>query len=397
MGAATAEFLASQRRQKVLLLEQFEPGHQRGSSHGDGRIIRIAYPEAVYLEMVRQVYPLWSEIEARTGESLMQTTGNWECGPAGCQPLADLAASFQAHGVHYERLGAAESNQRFPQFHLEPGSEAIYHADGGVLVATRAVESLWRLARAAGVETVTGARVTGVEVNSKQLTVNSESFEDSGREEGRRKKEEGRGRKSWRGRRLVVTAGAWAGKLLAQLDLDLPLKVTQEQVAYFRPKERAAEHAVGTMPTCIDYHADPPFYCLPQISHRGPQAGVKAGWHHRGVAIDPDRPQPFDEENLAAVQDFLRHRLPHLDTTPFGLARCLYTNTPDYHFILDRHPSWPQILIGAGFSGHGFKFAPLIGRILAALALDETPPVPLAHFAIGRFAHVDRLVKRINA
>ncbi|HEX6386477.1 MAG TPA: FAD-dependent oxidoreductase, partial [Anaerolineae bacterium] len=334
MGAATAEFLASQRRKKVLLLEQFEPGHERGSSHGDGRIIRIAYPEAVYLEMVRQVYPLWQEVEARSGETLMQITGNWECGPARCQPLADLEASFQAHGVHYERLAAAESNRRFPQLYLEAGSEAIYHADGGVLFATRAVEVLWRLAREAGVTTATGERVTGIEVSSGQLAVSSEQ------------KAEGGKRRTWRGGRLVVTAGAWAGSLLAQLDLDLPLAVRQEQVAYFRPKERAGDHQVGVMPTCIDYHADPPFYCLPQISLSGPQAGVKAGWHHTGAAIDPDEPQPYDQENLAAVQDFLRRRLPHLDTTPSSLARCLYTNTPDYHFILDRHPSWPQVVIG---------------------------------------------------
>ncbi len=138
VGAATADTL-TQRGQRVLLLEQFAPGHTRGSSHGDGRIIRKDYPEAVYMEMVLRAYPLWQGWGERAGMPLMQRTGGWDCGPADSPLLAESEETFQHFGIPYERLSAAESNRRFPWFHLPPGSEALFHADAGVLFATPAV------------------------------------------------------------------------------------------------------------------------------------------------------------------------------------------------------------------------------------------------------------------
>ncbi len=227
---------------------------------------------------------------------------------------------------------------------------------------------------AAGGTTVTGERVTGIEVRGEEVTVVAES--------GAR----------WQAPRLVVAAGGWSAKLLAEVGLELPLTITQEQLAFF-PARDGLDHRASAMPVFIDYHAPDPFYGLPQIV----VPGVKVGWHHRGQPIDADEPKPFDEENLAAVQRYVAERLPHLDTRYVERLTCLYTNTPDYHFILDRHPTLPNVIIGTGFSGHGFKFGPVLGESLAALALDEPPPVPLDMFALSRFAWVERLARRTNA
>jgi glycine/D-amino acid oxidase-like deaminating enzyme len=136
------------------------------------------------------------------------------------------------------------------------------------------------------------------------------------------------------------------------------------------------------MPTAIDYHGEKPFYALPRIE----VAGVKVGWHHAGLPLSgPDEATDLDRGNLAAVREFVARRFPRLVPQPIAVAHCLYTSTPDHHFILDRHPGDPRIAIGAGFSGHGFKFAPVVGEILAALALDEEPPVPIGMFSLGRF------------
>jgi glycine/D-amino acid oxidase-like deaminating enzyme len=138
------------------------------------------------------------------------------------------------------------------------------------------------------------------------------------------------------------------------------------------------------MPIGGDYHSEHSFYILPQID----VAGVKVGWHGSGQTIDPNHRQPFDDSNLTTLQQLVRQRLPHLHTTPIspgGEQTCLYTNTPDSNFILDRHPDLPNVIIGTGFSGHGFKFGPVVGQILAALTLDERPPLPLDMFSINRF------------
>lgn len=373
VGAATADTL-QRRGQRVLLLEQFAPGHTRGSSHGDGRILRFAYPEPIYLEMALRAYPAWHELGERAGGPFMQLTGGWDCGPADSPHLRELEENFQRFGIPYERLSAQESLRRFPHFHLEAGSEVIYQPEGGVLFATPALLAFWRLFAMGGGEAQTGVRVEGIEVVGEQLRVHTS--------EGQH----------WLARSLVVAAGGWSASLLAGLGLALPLTVTQEQVAYFAPRD-GLDHRAQVMPVFIDYHTPAPFYGLPQIE----VPGVKVGWHHTGSPIDPDAPRELDQENLARVQQFVQERLPHLDPTPIEQLPCLYTNTPDYHFLLDRHPDLPQVVIGSGCSGHGFKFGPVLGECLAALVLDEPPPVSLDTFALQRFETDDPLKRRTGA
>ena len=372
VGAATAEVLAGRGR-RVALVERRSPAHDHGSSHGDGRIIRYSYPEAVYIAMAQRVYQAWSELETRVGETLVETTGGWECGPAGSQQLADLEASFRAHGIDYERWDPEETARRRPQLRLPPGSLALYQADSGIVRAERAVRALWRQAEIEGAAIRSGARVTGIDGGDQGVTLSLEHGQVLEAES------------------VVLTVGGWAQGLLAALDLDVPLDVTREAVSYFPVASgQTLDHGIGALPTVIDYHEpERPFYCLPKID----VPGVKIGWHHSGPVVDPD--DPVDREASARItqhiSDFVRERFPALDPTPLETVHCLYTNTSDYHFILDRHPSLDRVVIGAGFSGHGFKFGPVVGEILADLAEGEEPGFDLATFRLDRFGgHLDR-------
>lgn len=361
VGAATAENVA-RRGRRTLLLDQFAPGHKRGSSHGDGRIIRYAYDKPFYIDLSQLAYPAWEALGERAGEQLITLTGGWDGGPAGHPYLDALEANFRRRDIPYERLSAAESNERFPHFYLPPGSEAIYQPQGGVAFADRIVHALWRLAAAAGAETVTGTRVADLQPADGGVTVTGE--------DGR----------TWHGRRLVLAAGGWAPGWLARLGHSLSLRVTQEQVAHFPARETAVDHRLGHMPIFVDWHVEPNYYGLPQIDI----PGVKVGWHLSGRPVDPDHPHPLDHAHLAQMQAYVRRRLPGLDPEPAAFYSCLYTSTPDEDFILDRLPNHPQIIVGSGFSGHGFKFGPTLGHILADLALDETPPLDLTPFALAR-------------
>ena len=379
VGSATAEALA-RRGQRLLLVEPTAAAHAGGSSHGDGRIVRYSYPEPVYVAMARRSYRAWANLEASSGETLVERTGSFECGPPDSQPLAALEHSFQRDGIAYERLSAAESAERFPHVRLPEGSFALFQADGGVVRAERAVHTLLRLAQRAGADVVMGEGAARILPEDDGVTV------------------EGTRGTRWRARAVVVTTGGWTAPLLAPLGLDLPLTITREQVSYFPVRSGCTlNFGIGGMPTLIDYHnAEQPIYGLPQIE----VPGVKLGWHHSGPEMvpgmksdtetDPETDPEIDPEInpgiLRKVQAYVRSHLPELEPNPIETHRCLYNNTPDYHFVLDRHPNWPQVVVGTGFSGHGFKFAPVLGEILATLALDEEPPVDLTTFRLARFA-----------
>jgi monomeric sarcosine oxidase len=366
-GASAAEVLV-RRGQRVLLVERFAAAHDGGSSHGDGRIIRYSYPEPVYVAMARRAYGAWAALEAAVGESLVERTGSWECGPPGSQQLADLEASFRRDGIVYEHLNAAQSAQRFPHFRLPESSSVLYQEEGGIVRAERAVLALLRLAQRGGAELALGEGAGWIHPEGDGVSV------------------EGLRGTRWRARVVVVAAGGWTAPLVAPLGLELPLTVTREQVSYFPVRPGVdLDFGIGGMPTLIDYHnADQPMYSLPRID----VPGVKLGWHHSGPEVVPGAQSEttVDQEILRRQQDYVREHLPGLDPEPIQISRCLYTNTPDYHFILDRHPALPQVVIGTGFSGHGFKFGPVIGEILADLALGKEPPVDLATFSLSRFA-----------
>lgn len=370
VGTSTADVL-NQRGLKTAIIEQYEPATEHGSSHGDGRMIRYDYGEAVYVEMVRRSFDGWAEIVRRTGAPLLCLTGTCNFGPSESIHLAELEANLSAADISCERLTAQQSNSRFPQFHLDSGSETVYQADGGVLFAETAVRKLWQLAITGGTKCIVGERVVDICETSDGLEISS----DSGRQ--------------WSGRHLVLATGGWSGRWFEALGLSIPLTVTREQLAYFKPSG-PVNHLAGNMPNCIDYHTEQPFYTLPQIK----VPGVKAGWHHMGKEVDADSSESVDERNLAAVSSFIANRCPHLDPKPFQVSHCLYTNSSDYHFVIDRHPTMANITVATGFSGHGFKFGPVLGDMIADMVLGASSSIPVELFSLSRFDNPGQLTPR---
>ncbi len=362
---------------KVLLLETFHPGHERGSSHGDGRIVRFTYPEPVYVEMARRSFPLWREIAAAAGEPLFFQTGSWECGPQGSPQLAEVEESLDRAGLPWRRYSAAESRRRFPQFELPLGSEVIYQPEGAVVRAGAAVETLWRQAEAAGARLQRGERVLAIEPGSPAAVRT--------------------GSATYTAETVVIAAGSWSGPLARTIGLELPLEPTREVVAYFQVSASShtglIDHRAGSMPALIDYHSDPPYYALPQID----VAGVKVGWHHTGPVADPEEDGAPDENVLRRLQGWVVDRMPYLDIKPLLVKTCFYTNTPDFHFVLDRPAAAPGCVFATGFSGHGFKFAPVLGEIVADLATGRQPAFDLELFRADRFGKDRLLAKRTSA
>ncbi|GAB4520786.1 MAG: N-methyl-L-tryptophan oxidase [Anaerolineae bacterium] len=375
MGAATAYELVKM-GQQVLLLERFEPGHTNGSSHGDGRIVRFNYTEPVYVQMAKLAYGAWHDLEQEAGRQLVQKTGLIEYGPVGSAAVQQSRALLAEYDIPFETLTAESSRERFPQYAFQSESELLFQADGAVAFATPAVKSLWELFQERGGTARTGTHIVNLAITPDQVTLTDETGT------------------TYEGRRLVVAAGGWSQQVLAKVGVDLPLTVTQELLAYFPSKDESINHRVGVMPVLIEYFGlDRHFYVLPQVEI----PGVKVGWHHSGPVIQPDDERPETPYIVETIQNWVGEIFPGLSTTPIKTQTCLYTNTPDYHFVVDHHPEWSHVMIAAGFSGHGFKFGPIMGRFVARMLMGESVPVDMSTFQIARFSSSAALDKRIGA
>ncbi len=370
VGVSTAYVLAG-RGMRVLLLERFAPAHERGSSHGDSRMIRFDYEETLYVEMAVRAFRAWEDLAKRLGRPVFKQTGICNLAPAESEVLDTLEARMRDCELPYERMTGPDFTRRFPQLRLAKTSEAIYQPDSAVLFADEIVRNLWDCVREDGVDALSETEVASIDLVDDRVEIRTT--------DGR----------SWSGAHLVLAAGGWTGRWLEALGIDAPLVVTRELLAYF-PQLGTVGHEAGVMPNVIDYHTPDPFYCVPQV--RVP--GVKAGYHRTGRTVEADDPEEVDGANLAAVQDFIGRRCPHLSRDPVAVHHCLYTNSADFHFILDRHPEYDHVVLAAGFSGHGFKFGPVLGEILAALLFNEPPPFDMSLFGLERFRRPGALKPR---
>ena len=370
VGVSTAYVLAG-RGMRVLLLERFAPAHERGSSHGDSRMIRFDYEETLYVEMAVRAFRAWEDLAKRLGRPVFKQTGICNLAPAESEVLDTLEARMRDCELTYERMTGPDFTRRFPQLRLAKTSEAIYQPDSAVLFADEIVRNLWDCVREDGVDALSETEVASIDLVDDRVEIRTT--------DGR----------SWSGAHLVLAAGGWTGRWLEALGIDAPLVVTRELLAYF-PQLGTVGHEAGVMPNVIDYHTPDPFYCVPQV--RVP--GVKAGCHRTGRTVEADDPEEVDGANLAAVQDFIGRRCPHLSRDPVAVHHCLYTNSADFHFILDRHPEYDHVVLAAGFSGHGFKFGPVLGEILAALLFNEPPPFDMSLFGLERFRRPGALKPR---
>ncbi|XP_026717228.1 peroxisomal sarcosine oxidase [Athene cunicularia] len=367
-GSFAAYHLA-QRHRDTLLLEQFILPHSRGSSHGQSRITRSAYPQVPYARMMPDSFRLWQQLEAEAGTSLYRQTGLVVLGPVGDPELEACRHSLGAA----EFLDATALAWRFPGLRLHAGEVALWDGTGGVLFADRALRAVQDVFRWHGGTLRDGEKVLRIEPGAV-LTVTTTAG-------------------VYRAPRLIIAAGAWTGALVAPLGLRLPLQPLRIDVCYWREKEPETPSMGRAHPCFITLglsQAPHGIYGLPSLEYPGL---VKVCYHHGSPAdpeerdrFPPDTPRP----NITLLRSFISGYLPGLEPQPAVVETCLYTNTPDEDFILDRHPKFSNIIIGAGFSGHGFKLAPVVGKLLCELSLGEEPSHSTAPFAITRFPGVLR-------
>lgn len=364
VGSAALHHLAAHGL-RVLGVDQHEPGHEFGSSHGQSRIIRKAYFEHPdYVPLLKRSYELWDELQARERRTdLFLRTGLLQIGPPDGVVIPGVMSSATEHGLDLERLEPEEVERWFPPYRVPKGHAAVLERDAGLLRVEDCVVAHVRQARALGAELLPGVTVfgwrqdlRGVEVETSEGTLSAGA--------------------------LVVTAGAWAPTLLQ--DLGIPMIVRRKPLFWLGVKSNLHRTDVGC--PCFFYEMpEGQFYGFPEME---PGGGVKMARHTGGDPVeDPaNLDRSLDEADLARVRSFASQCLPEVTGALVQHATCMYTMSPDEHFIVDRHPEHPNVCFAAGLSGHGFKFASVLGEILADLAVSGHSSLPADFLGVRRFS-----------
>ena len=360
MGSAALCELA-RRGVRALGIERFAPGHAHGSSHGATRIIRLAYWEhPSYVPLVRRAFELWRALEAATGCRILHPTGVVEIGAPSGPLVRGSCASAHLHDLRHEVLAAQDLMQRFPAFEAPKHFVGVVQPDGGFLEAEPAVAALLTLAEQMGAEMRFGQRVRVLDSKSGGVTVitDDETIEAD---------------------TVIVTAGAWTGSLLPQLGS--LLRATRQVVGWFTPRERSLV-TDGRFPVFLIESERGLHYGFPPHG-----AGIKAAvHHHHNETVDLesyDRTISAGDETL--IRAGLAEFLPAANGPLVAAQTCLYTMTPDGDFVIDRLPDAPRVMVASPCSGHGFKFAPAIGEILADLVTEGATRHDITRFSLRRF------------
>lgn len=344
MGSATVHHLA-RRGIRVLGLERYDIPHAMGSSHGVNRIIRLAYFEdPSYVPLLRRSYELWRSLEAEAGERLLVITGGVDAASPDHQVFTGSVESCRRHDLSHEILTGSELNQRFPGYRLPDGHMAVVQPDGGYVMSERGIVAHVEAALRDGAEVHAREAVTGWEPTSDGVVVTTD-------------------RDTYTAERLVVSAGAWSMGLLGPLE---GLAIPERQVlGWFQPR-RPELFTPDRFPIFNLEVEEGHFYGFPVETVPGFKIGL---YHHLHEDVDPDtmdrEPNTHDE---GVLREAVEKYFPEAAGPTMALKTCLFTNSPDEHFIIDVHPELPQVSMAAGFSGHGYKFSPVIGEILADLA-----------------------------
>jgi sarcosine oxidase len=357
MGSHTALELATRGR-RVLGIDRHRPPHTLGSTHGRTRIIREAYfEEPLYVPIVQRAYDLWRRLEERSGARLLTVTGGLMLGASDSEVVVGARASAIEHDLPYEELSARQVRERFPAYAVPDEHEAILEPRAGFLEPEAAVEATLALAAAAGAELRFDEPVRELEGNALRTA-----------------------RGTYVADRVVVAAGPWLPELVP--GLAALFTAARQPLLWLDPQEPAL-FTPERFPVFVwEWKPGWAFYGFPDVGD-----GFKVAVHHHGEPTTPDTVdrglRPDDEE---AIRELVRRFFPAGDGELREFAVCLYTNTPDEHFVIDRLPDDERVLVASPCSGHGFKFAPAVGEILADLATGESPRFDLAPFALRRFA-----------
>jgi sarcosine oxidase len=362
LGAAGAAALldAAARGLEMAGFEQFEVGHDLGSSHGASRLMRRTYPDAFHSRWMAMAYDSWARVEELTGEELFVKCGGLTFGPEHDATLLATRDALVDCGIAHEVFSPESVMERYPELDIGQGALGIYQADSGFLRADRSVHSQVDAARKLGAVVHERCKVIEIVEDNGGVTVLS----DSGSE---------------RFDAVVVTAGPWLGKLLP--GLRLPLHVMLRQTVYLGVDGGEERFAPGRFPVWIHHPSD--HYGFPSD---GVLPGIKVACHHGGPEIDPASPQrPVMEEFANSVRDHARRHIASLSGEIVAAKACLYTVTPDERFILDFVPGSRRQIVCSGCSGHGFKFSALLGELAVGMAKDGQPPAGSEPWRLARF------------
>ncbi len=370
LGSAAAYWCSRRPGTRVLALERHEIGHHNGASEDVSRIIRRSYHRRDYVRLTARAYETWAEVERESGSQVVFRTGGLDVGPRATAAgvaidIGEYARSMTAEGVPFEELDGPEIARRWPTWRLDDRHVGLFQADGGLADPSRGNVAHRRLAAEHGAALREHAPVARIDDAGGETAV---ILEDGERLSAGK---------------VIVAADAWTNDLLGPLGAGLPLTVTQEQVSWFTPRGDPARFAPDRFPVWI-WMDEPSFYGFPTHGHPGPKVGQDVG----GRPVTPaTRTFDRDEAALGRVNAFLAAHLPDMAGEPFRTKTCLYTLTPDRDFVLDVLPDHPGALVALG-SAHAYKFASVIGRIMAELALDGATPsaAEIETFHVGRAA-----------
>jgi sarcosine oxidase len=353
VGSAALYHLA-RRGVRVLGLDRFPPGHNRGSSHGRTRVIRQAYFEHPdYVPLLLRAYELWRELSECAGKQLYHEVGLLQIGPANGEVVPGVRAAARLHKLEVENFTARETMQRFPAFRIPDEWDTVFERRAGYLDVEDCVLAHLNEAEKSGAELRCGVSVHGWQVDGDGVVVET----DAG---------------SFLASKLVIAAGAWAGSLLA--DLGVRFEVLRKPL-YWYPAVDESLRADRGCPTYLFETSNGVFYGFPQID----DSGVKVAQHTGGVTVtNPlNLDRNLDVAEQACVERFLSQHLPGVGRPHLQHATCMYTMSPDANFVVDIHPQFPQVSFAAGLSGHGFKFTCVLGEVLADLATNGQTELPI--------------------
>jgi len=346
MGALSAWRLAA-RGARVIGFERFRPGHDRGSSHGDTRIFRTAYFESPeYVPLLQRAHRLWRQLEKESGAELLTMAGGLAIGLPEGHLVTSVLASARLDNLAHRLLGAVEMNRLYPQHRLEVGEVGVYEEDAGFLRPERSISAAAARAEADGARMMTETEVTAVKASGDGVVIETS-------------------RDRYVVEHALITAGAWTPRLLPELRL--PLTVERQVVAWFAAEDPTA-FAPERFPVFIRELADSRFrYGVPTTDSRS----IKVGVHHEGGDADPDSMErTVGDEDLRPLREFVSEYLRGVTTNAVDASVCMYTNTPDERFLAASPDHLPGVTVLSACSGHGFKFAPVLGELMAELILD---------------------------
>lgn len=362
MGSAAAYHLA-RRGLGVIGLEQYTSAHDRGSSHGRSRIIREAYFEHPdYVPLLQRAYEQWRALEEERHVSVLTMTGGLMIGPPDGVVVQGALASARQHDLPHELISADEVRRRFPPFRVPPEMAAVHEPNAGVLNPEGCIRAY-----------LDGAAAAGADLHFEEPVLRWTASDQA--------VELVTTRQRYTAAHLVITAGPWAPQVLA--DLGLPLQVERNVMYWFAPRANDEAFTPQRFPIYLyEYRREAAIYGFPAHS----DGTVKVAHHHSGVVCTPETLQrvvaPAEVSRMRALFEAL---LPEAAGELRATAACMYTNTPDGHFIIDRHPHHPHVIVACGFSGHGFKFASVVGEVLADLSVDGWTRHPVHLFRLPRF------------